>query len=119
MLRQKGTEKEKRRKRVTEMGQRLVKEGLGFQPCLPRCEAATPQNEGSTAPGGSVREGTEERHMMIEGLFSRDTATLDTHAPHDRASSTAGQTPTERQEEQVVGGDISGQVQQAETQRSG
>lgn len=80
-------------------------------------KAATPQNEESTGPGGSVREGTEERHMMMEGRFSRDTATLDMHAPHDRASSTAGQTPTGGQEEQVVDGDVSGQMQQAETQK--
>lgn len=92
------------------MGQRLVKEGLGFQPRLPRCESRHPvpttservsQNQESTTPGGSEREGTEERHMMIEGRFSRDTATLDMHAPHNRASNTTGQTPTERQEEQV------------------
>ena len=40
--------------------------------------------------------------MMIKGAtLHRDTVTLDTYAPHSRASDTAGQTPTELQEEQM------------------
>lgn len=93
-------------------------------PALPPSESRHPvpttservsRGEESTTPGGSVREDREEHHMVIKGaILHGDTATLDTYAPHSRASDTAGQTPTEQQEEQMDPAsrlETSGQIQ--------